>query len=86
MRALTIKEISEQAERATTTRGNRAIINRLFREKDQSKLYPIMGRFNVTERAIRQIQRFERESGDYFGGYEYAYMLECKIDWIVNNA
>ena len=32
-------------------------INRLFRQHDTSMLWPICGRFNATERAIRRLQR-----------------------------
>ena len=55
-------------------------LNRLFREHDESDLWPICGRFNATDRAIRRI------CGRYTGGMEYAYALDAEISRIVNGA
>ena len=56
-------------------------INALFRQHDQSSLYPIRNRFNATERAIRRL----RKTGYYNGGMEYAYALDNEIGAIVND-
>ncbi len=53
-------------------------INRLFREHDESDLWPICGRFNATDRTIRRL------CGRYTGGMEYAYALDAEISRIVN--
>ena len=64
--------------------GKRVIINRLFREQDDSKLWPISGKFNVTERAIRHARKFERDS-DVMSSYEYALFIEAETSRIVND-
>lgn len=69
---MNIDNIVERAERYTG-RATRAPINRAFRAADESHLWPIRGRFDATERAIRRVQRFMRESGEELSGLEYAY-------------
>lgn len=58
-------------------------INRLFREHDESHLWPICGRFNATERAIRRLRKVMRCDGST-GGFEYALMLDEEIGRFVN--
>jgi len=58
---------------------NVAQINALMRSVDESHLYPVNGRFNATERAIRRLQ------GQYQGGFEYLTVLEAEISKIVNS-
>lgn len=60
-------------------------INALFRRHDESHLWPICGRFNVTERAIRRLRKVLRCTGET-GGFEYALMLDEEIGIIVNHA
>ena len=55
-------------------------INAVFRKHDQSGLYPIRGKFNATERAIRRLRR--NRLG--LQGMEYAAALDCEISNIVN--
>ena len=55
-------------------------INAVFRNHDQSGLYPIRGKFNATERAIRRLRR--NRLG--LQGMEYAAALDCEISNIVN--
>ena len=57
-------------------------INRLFRQHDTSMLWPICGRFNATERAIRRLQRTAEYT--YTDGLEYALALDAEISRIVN--
>jgi|APFre7841882654_1041346.scaffolds.fasta_scaffold147756_1 hypothetical protein len=64
-------------------RDNIAEINRLFRAQDTSNLWPITGRFNVTERAIRRVQR-QRASTLIGQGLEYALSVNDEISAIVN--
>lgn len=61
-------------------------INRLFREKDESNLWPIRGRFNATERAIRRVRRNVLPHLGGTGGAEYAEILSNEISKIVNNS
>ena len=55
-------------------------INRHFRNEDESDMFPICGKFNVTERAIRKV----RKQG-LNGGLEYYLALEAEIGRIVND-
>ena len=55
-------------------------INRHFRNEDESHLFPICGKFNVTELAIRKV----RKQG-LNGGLEYYLALEAEIGRIVND-
>jgi len=84
MTRLTPNEIAKACENLDG-RANIAAINKMFRHQDESRLFPIRGRFNVTERAIRQAQKFQRESGQVMFGLEYAYLLDEIIGQIVNN-
>lgn len=60
------------------------LINSDFRKVDQSHLWPISGRFNVTERAIRRLAKQRVLSGVEFGNYEK--VLEQEISALVNQA
>ena len=55
-------------------------INRYFRSEDESDKWPICGKFNVTERAIRRVRKLGLN-----GGLEYYLALEAEISNIVNN-
>ena len=80
---LTPYQIAERAERYEG-RANIAEINRLFRRQDESHLYPINGRFDATERAIRRLRRFAREGACIEPGLEYALALDAELSAIVN--
>ena len=54
--------------------------NRYFRNEDESDMWPICGKFNVTERAIRKVRKLGLN-----GGLEYYLALEAEITDIVNN-
>lgn len=60
-------------------------INAYFRKNDDSHLWPIRGRFNATERAIRRIRRRRREGLEVHPGLEYYLTLEREITEIVND-
>lgn len=59
-------------------------INNLFRNHDESHLWPVENRFNVTERAIRRLRRNVLAHIGPVGGIEYAQMLDSEISRIVN--
>lgn len=61
-------------------------INAYFRKHDESGKYPICGRFNATERAIRKVYRRRREGLDVNPGLEYYLTLEQELTEIVNAA
>jgi len=83
MEQLTPLQIADKADHLN---GNAhiACINRLYREQDESHLYPINGKFNVTERAIRQASDIRRQT-EATAGIEYCYMLDSLITEIVNS-
>jgi hypothetical protein len=56
-------------------------INKLYRLQDSSNLWPINGRFNATERAIRKARKFDCKVYDL----EYACLLDSLISSIVND-
>jgi hypothetical protein len=84
MKYLTAEQIAKKAEHLDGL-ANKAMINRLYRAQDDSHLWPIRNEFNATERAIRQSRRFQRESGIFLVGLEYAHFLETRIGEIVNS-
>lgn len=62
-----------------------AQINAHYRLYDESRLWPISGKFNATERAIRRLRKLRREGLEINGGAEYALALENEISRIVNS-
>ena len=92
-KAETMKDLKEPlanyADRKTqdieNSRANRTAINKIFRKYDDSNLWPIKGRFNATDRAIRRAQKFNRETGRDMAGLEYCLFLESEISRIVNS-
>ena len=79
---LTCEEIASATDDLNGIANIKAI-NKLYREQDESHLYPTNGRFNATERAIRKARDFQRDSGAVYG-LEYAYLLDGIISEIVN--
>lgn len=57
---------------------NIKVINKFYREQDESHLWPINNRFNVANRAIRKVR------GLGTCGIEYCLALESEISRIVN--
>lgn len=60
-------------------------INAYFRSIDDSNFWPICGKFNATNRAIRRLQKYQREGMVINPGLEYYYALEREISNIVNS-
>lgn len=82
---LTAEQIFERAEKKSDTLlGQRRVINKLFRRQDESDKWPIQGRFDVTERAIRHALKLERDGG-IMPPLEYAMFLEHDTSLIVND-
>lgn len=75
-----IAELTDDKEGLANVRA----INKLFRAQDESHLWPIRGRFNIAERAIRKARALQRSSGAVYG-LAYAYLLDGIIGEIVNN-
>jgi len=61
--------------------ASKRAINKAFRKTDNSFLWPICGKFNVTERAIRKLRRLDSS----LQGLEYILALEAECSRIVNN-
>ena len=78
----TAEQIANETDEKEGLANIRAI-NKIYRSQDESTLYPINGKFNVTERAIRRVQVFTRASGAIYG-LEFCYALENEISNIVN--
>lgn len=83
---LTAEQIAAQCDHIDNKRKNREAINNLFRAQDDSHLWPINNRFNVTKRAIKRAQWFSSETGNDMAGLEYAYFIEDEIGRITNNS
>jgi hypothetical protein len=60
-------------------------INAYFRSIDDSNKFPICGRFNATERAIRNLRAVRRQGLEINSGLEYYLALDGEISEIVNN-
>ena len=82
---MNLDAIVERAERYTG-RANRAAINRAFRAADESHLWPVNGRFDATERAIRNVRRFMRDAGVGLSDLEYAHPIDADLTRIINAA
>jgi hypothetical protein len=63
---------------------NTGAINQHFRAQDESNFYPICGRFNATERAIRKVRREFAECGMRCEGWEYALAIDVALDQIIS--
>ena len=61
------------------------IVNKEFRDKDESHLWPISGRFNVTERCIRRIQHLRQEGLEIEDRESYRALLDDMISQVVNS-
>ena len=64
--------------------ANIRAINKQYRAQDDSHLWPILGKFNATNRAIRKARDFRRLYGTILG-LEYCYLLEGIMSEIVND-
>ena len=60
-------------------------INKVYRDHDESHLWPVNGRFNLTERAIRMVRRAEQKGMLLDDGLEYAMAIEMYMSKIVNS-
>ena len=64
--------------------SNIKAINKLYRQQDESHTWPISGRFNATERAIRKAREIARANGAFYG-LEYSMTIDAILSEIVNN-
>lgn len=73
------------AEKIVSMSRDRADVNRMFLAQDDSKLWPICGKFNATKRAINRIRRLEREGLVLEDLLAYALTIEQITSDIVNH-
>ena len=67
--------------------GTKREINAYFRANDESHLWPICNKLDVTERAIRRLRRLDDGCLPLSnGGLEYFLALDAEISRIVNAA
>jgi len=66
-------------------REHRSAIFKHYRGIDESHLYPVIGDFDVTQRSIERLYRFEREYGQRLYGLELCLWLDTQMSKIVNN-
>ncbi len=64
---------------------DRADVNWMFLDQDDSELWPICGKFNATKRAINRVRRLEREGLELDDLLAYALAIEQIISDIVNH-
>jgi hypothetical protein len=67
-----------------TLTAERRYIFRKFRQVDESNKWPVSGKFNVTERAIQRLRRFEQQTS-ILSGFEVIAWLDAEISRIVND-
>lgn len=67
------------------TRSKIIAVNREYRSKDDSHLWPIRGKFSVAERAIRQARYVRREGSECDSVDEYRALLDNLESAIVND-
>ena len=60
-------------------------INKMMRRQDESHKWPVCGRFNATERAIRRLRRYRHDGMEINPGLEYFLSLVGEISDIVNH-
>jgi uncharacterized protein (DUF1684 family) len=68
---------------------NRAAIrevNKRLRKQDTSTAWPINGRFNVTERAIRRVRRLRQAGLAFYDMYQYWRAVDDERKVIVNDS
>ena len=78
---LTPYEIATQAEETANWKKQ---IDREFLKQDESRLWPVRGKFNATKRAIGRIKRAEKNGLYIDSPLEYALTLDAEISSIVN--
>jgi hypothetical protein len=80
-----VAAVALKAADGYTGAAARRRINKVYREHDESHLWPVNGRFNATERAIRAVRRAEREGLVIEGDLDYAMTIEQYLSKIVNS-
>lgn len=86
MNRLTAEQIAAKTDHITDTEKNRAAIRKIYHAQDDSHLWPIQGKFNVTTRAAKLVSYYLiRGAGYDLAGLEYCLALENEMSNIVND-
>lgn len=86
MERLTAEQIADATDHITDTEKNRRAIRKLYHKQDESHLWPIRGKFNVTTRAAKRVSYYLMQGAGYdLAGLEYCLSLEDEMGRIVNN-
>ena len=85
MERLTAEQIANATDHINDTEKNRRAILELYHKQDDSHLWPIQGKFNITTRAAKRVGRFINEAGYDLAGLEYCLALEDEMSRIVND-
>lgn len=86
MERLTAEQIAAKTDHIADTEKNRAAIRKLYRTQDESHLWPIRGKFNVTTRAAKKVSYYLIQGAGYdLAGLEYCLALENEMSQIVND-
>ena len=80
MKILTPEQIHEKTMHLSG-KTNITAINNLFRAQDESRHWPVNGKFNATERAIKNARKYRERGCD---GLAYCLTLDRWISSIVN--
>lgn len=75
-----IDAMAMAGEANTTLLAYTRRLNAIYRAADESHKWPICGRFNATERAIRQCRKFARDTGVPYTAHD----LDFALSQIVN--
>ena len=67
------------------TQEELASVNKRMRAQDESHKWPISGKFNVTERAIRRLRDEQRKGLVFDDALSYEASLENEISKMVND-
>ena len=73
------------AEQIASMSKSKTDVNRHFLKQDDSDLWPISGRFNVTKRAINRIKRLQAQGLIFDSLLSYALTIEQITSEIVND-
>ena len=83
---LTAEQIANATDHISDNEKNRQAIRKIYHKQDDSHLWPIRGKFNVTTRAAKRVSYYLIQGAGYdLAGLEYCYALENEISRIVND-
>jgi len=86
MNRLTAEQIAAKTNHIDDLEKNRAAIRKIYHMQDESHLWPIRNKFNVTTRAAKKVSYYLIQGAGYdLAGLEYCHALENEKSQIVND-